>query len=112
MKIETSENHRLSAALRAAMPEEMIADVLARALSATTATRSGAIEADHKTRLQAVSIALSYTEGKPIERQQILSHAIAADPVADIEARLAKSPALRASLAATLAKIEENKAVV
>jgi hypothetical protein len=94
------------------MPEEMIAEVLARALSATTTTRSGITEPDHKCRLQAVSIALSYTEGKPIERQQILSHTIAADPVADIEARLAKSPALRASLAATLAKIEENKAVV
>lgn len=93
------------------MPEEMIADVLARALSATTTTRAGVVEADHKTRIQACALALSYTEGKAIERQQIITATIPSDPVADIEERLARSPALRASLAATLAKIEEIKTV-
>lgn len=55
-----------------------------------------------------LKLALAYSIGKPIERQQIITKTISSDPVADIEERLARSPALRASLAATLAKVERD----
>lgn len=82
--------------------------MLAQALAATFVTRSGAVEPDWKTRVQAASLVLAYKIGKPVERQQVITQNIAADPIADIESRLAKSPALRRSLTAALAKTERE----
>ncbi len=56
--------------------------------------------------MTAATLVLSYKVGKAIERQQVITQTLTADPIADIEDRLAKSPALRRSLAAALAKIE------
>ena len=97
---------RLADALADEIPEARIACVLSDAMAADIVNRDGSRSPDHRVRLAALQLHLAYTEGKPIERQQVITQTIAADPVADIEERLARSPALRRSLAAALAKVE------
>lgn len=90
----TSASEELAGALNAAVPSAQIAEVLAQALAATVTNRAGVVEPDWRTRVQATSLILSYKVGKPVERQQVITQTIAADPVGEVEARLAKSPAL------------------
>lgn len=87
----------LASALDKEIPDERIAKALGDALTATQTTRSGTVEPDHKTRLQAATLALAYKVGRPIERQQVLTAKIG-DTDADFIERLAHSPALRAAL--------------
>ncbi len=102
----TPPSQQLAEALDAEIDSQRIAEVLSEALTATIRTRAGTVEPCWKTRVGAASLILSYKVGRPVERQQIISQTLAADPIADIEDRLAKSPSLRRSLAAALAKIE------
>ena len=106
MNPPTNSGQHLAEALHAEISAERIARVISDGLSATTTTRSGAVEPDTRSRLAALQLLLAYTEGKPIERQQIVVSNVSADPVSDIEERLARSPALRRSLTATLAKMD------
>lgn len=108
----TTPSQQLAEALDAQISSERISEVLSEALTATIRSRAGTVEPDWRTRMTAATLALSYKVGKPIERQQILTQTLAADPIADIEDRLAKSPSLRRSLATALAKIEGNKTIV
>ncbi|RYD31540.1 MAG: hypothetical protein EOP85_22650 [Verrucomicrobiaceae bacterium] len=65
------------------------------ALAATTVAHNGCVYADNRTRLAALQLLMSYIEGKPVERQQVETMTHAADPDADLVARLKRSPALR-----------------
>lgn len=109
---DASPSQQLAEVLAEEIPSQRIAEVLSEALTATVRTRAGTIEACWKTRIGAASLILSYKVGRPLERQQILMQNLTADPVSDIEERLLRSPSLRKSLAATLAKIEEIKSDV
>jgi hypothetical protein len=50
---------------------------------------------------------MSYIEGKPIERQQVETLTHAADPDADLAARLKRSPALRRLIQKQIAAAEK-----
>jgi hypothetical protein len=102
----TTASQQLAEALANEIPETRIAHALSDAMSADLVNRDGSRSPDHRVRLAALQLHLAYTEGKPIERQQIVTQTISSDPVADIAERLARSPSLRKSLAAMLAKVE------
>ena len=104
-------NSELIQSLVEAFPPDVIHGHIAACMSATVVTKGGTVLPDNRTRLAALQLLLAYTEGKPVERQQVETLIHNSDPVADIEERLAKSPSLRRSLAATLAKVE-NQTVV
>ena len=88
-------NQQLAEVLHAEIPEERIARVLSDAMAATMTTRSGTVEPDHKTRVQAATLTLAYKVGRPIERQEVVSVNVGASADSDIAARLQHSPALR-----------------
>lgn len=92
---KTTASQQLAEVLHAEIPEERIAKVLSDAMSATMTTRSGTVEPDHKTRVQAATLTLAYKVGRPVERQEVVSVNVGADPDADLASRLIKSPALR-----------------
>lgn len=78
------------------------------ALAATTVAHNGCVYADNRTRLAALQLLMSYIEGKPVERQQVETVTHAADPDADLAARLKRSPALRRLVRLELAEAEKN----
>lgn len=89
------------AQLRATVTPTEIAECLQEALKASTilATKDGdTIETPNwNARLQAVTILLNYFEGRPIERQEILTKDVTEDDGA-VMARILKSPAARKEL--------------
>ena len=100
-------SQQLAEALHTQIPEERLAEVLSSAMSATMTTRAGAVEPDHKTRVQAATLVLAYKVGRPVERQEVVSVNVCGDPDADFAARLKRSPALRRALRMLLAESEE-----
>jgi hypothetical protein len=78
------------------IPFEMVGEALFRALTATTISRSGAVEPDTRSQLQAASLILENRVGRPITRQEIISVDLNADSAVGMKERLANSPALRA----------------
>jgi hypothetical protein len=113
MTTDLSPSQQLAAALRAEIPETMLASVIAKALSATMISRTGVVESDHKVRLQAAQLALFYQIGKPIERAQIITKDLTErdDPESQRE-RLRKSPALRRSLARMIDEVDSEASVI
>jgi hypothetical protein len=99
-------NNAVLAALIERCPPDYLADRVWRLCEAKRRMKDGTEEDDVRANEAGLKLALAYSIGKPIERAQIVTQTISSDPVADIEARLAKSPALRRSLAAALAASE------
>lgn len=87
-------NHSLAESLATELPDEQIAIAIRDALTATQTTRSGTVEPDHKTRLQAATIALAYKHGRPVERQELITANFSENNEAILE-RLKKSSAAR-----------------
>lgn len=100
-------NSELIQSLIEAFPPEVIHGHIAACMSATVVTRGGTELPDNRTRLAALQLLLAYTEGRPVERAQVetINHNLD-ESQESMEERLKKSPALRRSLAATLAKLE------
>lgn len=100
-------NSELIESLREAFPPEVIHGHIKACMSANVVTKGGNILPDNRTRLAALQLLLAYTEGRPVERAQVetINHNLEESPDS-LEERLRKSPALRRSLAATLAKLE------
>lgn len=98
----------LAAALDAEIPEERIARALSEALTATTTTRAGTTEPDHRTRLAATQLALAYKHGRPVERQEVVSVNLDADNALGLRERIRHSPALRKLLADALAQAGDD----
>ena len=99
--MKSTQNNSLAESLATELPDEQIAIAIRDALTATQTTRSGTVEPDHKTRLQAATLALSYRVGLPVQRQEVITANIAADETS-IHERLKNSTALRAALRRTL----------
>lgn len=99
-------NDAVLSALVQHCPPDYIAKRIWDLCEAKRTDRYGNEEYEPRANEAGLKLALAYSVGKPIERQQIVTKNISADPVADIEERLAKSPALRASLALALANAE------
>jgi hypothetical protein len=94
-------NYSLTEALATELPDEQIAIAIRDALSATQTTRSGTVEPDHKTRLQAATLALAYKHGRPVERQEVIT-ANVTENEEYVMNRIKNSSALRAALKKSL----------
>lgn len=92
----TSSSQAIAAALEKVITPEQLAITLSEALSATTVSRSGVVEKDTRSRLQAASLILSYQVGRPVERSETVTVNVDADSTVDLSERLRHSPALRA----------------
>jgi len=104
--MKTTQNNSLSEALATELPDEQIALAIRDALTATQTTRSGTIEPDHKTRLQAATLALAYKHGRPVERQEVLTANITASDESIMD-RIKNSPAAIAALRRFLGDLPE-----
>jgi hypothetical protein len=111
MKITNTASVIISALENQVSPEH-IAATLAAALSATTTSRSGTVEPDTRSRLQAASLMLAYQVGRPLERSESVNVSLDADSAVEIEERLRSSPALRQVLRRVLDGIEADSAVI
>jgi len=98
--------HALAAAIAEQAPPDRIAKVLADGLSSTVTTRSGIIEPDTKSRLQAANLLLAYSVGRPVERIESVNVNLDADNSLGLEERLKNSPALRQALSKILANCD------
>lgn len=65
-------------------------------------------EPDWKTILGAIQTGLAYTDGKPIERREVITKHF--DSLEDYGERMKKSPALRKAMGELLKETEEKKA--
>jgi hypothetical protein len=92
-----SQKNSLAEALATELPDEQIAIAIRDALSATQTTRSGTVEPDHKTRLQAATLALAYKHGRPVERQEVITTNLSENNKAILD-RLKNSPAAKDAL--------------
>jgi hypothetical protein len=99
-------NYSLTEALAAELPDEQIAIAIRDALGATQTTRNGTVEPDHKTRLQAATLALAYKHGRPVERQEVIT-ANVTENEEYVMNRIKNSSALRAALRKSLDDTQE-----
>ena len=98
----------LAEALATELPDEQIAIAIRDALTATQTTRSGTVEPDHKTRLQAATLALAYKHGRPVERQEVITANLSENDSAILE-RVKNSPTARAALRRMLDSAENGQ---
>ena len=89
----TDPSQALAIALAKEIPPEMIAKVLAEAMVATVVFRNGAVEIDHRSRLESTKLALTL-QLKP-EFAAAITKTKDANPDANLAERLKRSPALR-----------------
>ena len=99
--MKSTQNNSLAESLATELPDEQIAIAIRDALTATQTTRSGTVEPDHKTRLQAATLALAYKHGRPIERQEVIT-ANLAENEEFVMNRIKNSSVLRAALRKSL----------
>lgn len=106
-----SPNDRLAEVIDREAPTERIIQTLADALAADTVNRDGSRSADHRQRVIAALALLEYRVGRPVTRSEVVTVALDADAALDIDARLAKSPALLANLEAAVARARKRQAI-
>ena len=104
--MKSTQNNSLAESLATELPDEQIAIAIRDALTATQTTRSGTVEPDHKTRLQAATLALAYKHGRPIERQEVITANLAKNEEFVMN-RIKNSSALRAALRKSLDNTQE-----
>ena len=85
---------------------ETMAQMLFELCSAECITKGGHKIADNRTRLAALSLAMAYLIGRPVERQEIVQVNVDADNALGLEERLRHSPALRAMFRKMLDNVE------
>lgn len=85
---------------------ETMAQMLFELCDAKCITKGGHEIADNRTRLAALSLAMAYLIGRPVERQEIVSVNVDADNALGLEERLRHSPALRAMFRKMLDNVE------
>ena len=93
------------------IPFEMVSDALFRALTATVVSRSGAVEQDTRSQLQAAALILENRVGRPVTRQEIISVDLNADSATGMKERFSHSPALRAMFRKMLEEVEASPAI-
>ena len=104
--MKSTQNNSLAESLATELPDEQIAIAIRDALTATQTTRSGTVEPDHKTRLQAATLALAYKHGRPVERQEVIT-ANVTENEEYVMNRIKNSSALRAALRKSLDHTQE-----
>ncbi len=108
MKPPLKPSERLAQILASQCPDEQVGEVLRDCLTATAVTRSGAVEPDTRTRLEAAKLVLAYRHGLPVRREESISVSIDAESTLRLAERLRASPALRQSLRAALSDAESG----
>jgi hypothetical protein len=93
------------------IPFQMVSEALFRALTATSISRSGAVEQDTRSQLQAASLILENRVGRPIQRSESVNVELSADSAVGMEERLRHSPALRGLLRKMLERVEDDQAI-
>lgn len=83
-----------------------LADLLFELTDAKCITKGGHEIADNRTRLAALTLALAYLIGRPVERQEIISVNLDADSSIGLAERLQNSPALLKSLKEIIERVE------
>jgi len=101
-------NSAVLAALLERCPPEYLAERVYRLIEAKRQTKSGE-EDDVRANEAGLKLALAYSIGKPIERQQIAVSNVTLDPDADLANRLRKSPALRRMMQRMIAEAEADE---
>jgi hypothetical protein len=89
----------------------MVSDALFRALSATTVSRSGAVEQDTPSQLKAAALILENRVGRPVIRQEVVNVNLDAESEVGTRERLKASPALRKRLRQILDEIDRADAL-
>jgi hypothetical protein len=107
-----SASAELAEILARKIPFEMVSEALFRGLTATTVSRSGAVEQDTASQLKAAALVLENRVGRPVTRQELVTVNLDADAGAGLRERLAKSPALRSALRKALEESERNAPTV
>lgn len=102
---------RLAAELAAGVAPEQVLHTLRQALAADTVARDGSRQPDHRARLDAAKLLLSYTVGLPIQRTESIAVNLDADSALGLKERLRNSPALRESMRKMLADAEGGNAI-
>lgn len=95
---------RLAAELAAGVSPEQILHTLQQALAADGIARDGSRQPDHRVRLDAAKVLLSYALGLPIQRSEV--HQTVTNRTEDDNMRLLESPAVRSMLKKMLAEAE------
>ena len=96
----------LAEALAEEIPENRIATVLSDALSADMVNRDGTRSPDHKVRLAAAQMALSYRYGLPTRREEVHVSLPVNDGNIGLAERMKHSPALRETFRQMLAETQ------
>lgn len=107
--------HAKLAEALAKIPDSRIADVLLEGMSATTISRSGAVEPDTRTRIQAANLVIQYKVGRPgVSDGPPASSNDEGEGKVDLVERIAQSPAFFRSveeMLAKAAKLRDSKGV-
>lgn len=95
--------------IRERVPAQAICTALKDALSAVRIT-GGKEVADHRTRIEAAKLCLSYTIGTPVQRQEQVNYNFDMDDLDedDLIMKLAESPAMRSKILDVI-RIAETK---
>lgn len=97
--------------IRKTITPEMISRALTEAMQESyTYTKEGGQQPDHKTRMEAARLILSYTEGTPIQRVETKTQVVETDDQA--LGRMLASPAARARLKAMIESVDRAANIV
>ena len=102
----TNSSQAIAAALEKEITPERLAAAWSEALNATSVSRSGVVELDYRTRLQAASLILNYQVGRPNERETPIPDLQKAVQNHELVADLGRSPAIRREIQELLNKAE------
>ena len=102
----TNSSQAIAAALEKEIIPEWLAAALSEALNATSVSRSGVVQLDYRTHLQAVSLILNYQVGRPNERETPIPDLQKAVQNHELVANLGPSPALHREIQELLSKAE------
>lgn len=108
----TNLSRAIAAALAREITPEQLATTLSDALKATNMSRSGVVEIDTRSRLQAASLILAYQVGRPVERSESVTVNVDADSAIGLEERLRHSPALRAMFRKMLERVDGGQPAI
>jgi len=87
---------------------ETMADMLYELCGAECVTNGGKKIPDNRTRLAALTLAMAYLVGRPVERSEVVTVNLDADATAGLAERLKNSPALRETFRRILDAAEEG----
>ena len=102
----TNSPQAIAAALEKEITPERLAAAWSEALNATSVSRSGVVELDYRTRLQAASLILNYQVGRPNARETPIPDLEKAVQYHELIADFGRSPALRREIQELLNKAE------